>query len=66
VHVTLNGEPRNLIEGTTIADLIGTLQLNRRRLAVEVNREVVAQETYASRTLAEGDEIEIVQFVGGG
>jgi sulfur carrier protein len=66
VQVIINGEPHTLIEGLTVAELIGQLHLNQRRIAVEVNREIVAREHYPARTLAEGDQIEIVHFVGGG
>jgi len=66
VHVTINGEPQGLNDGLTIADLIIQLGLHERRIAVEVNREIIARERYATRTLTEGDQIEIVHFVGGG
>ena len=62
----INGEPHRLIDGVTIADLIGQLGLNQRRIAVEVNQEIVARERYATHALADGDRVEIVHFVGGG
>ncbi len=66
VQVILNGELQTVSAGATIAGLIDHLGLNQRRIAVEVNREIVAREEYAGRTLAEGDQVEIVHFVGGG
>jgi sulfur carrier protein len=66
VQVILNGEQRTLSEGLTIAGLIDHLGLNQRRIAVEVNREIVAREQYPVRALANGDQVEIVHFVGGG
>ena len=66
MHVTINGEARSLSEGLTLADLIREMQLNQRRIAVEVNREIIARELYDAHTLTDGDEIEIVHFVGGG
>jgi sulfur carrier protein len=66
VRVTINGEPHSLSEGLTLADLLRQLALNQRRMAVEVNRQIVARELYTAHTLADGDQIEIVQFVGGG
>jgi thiamine biosynthesis protein ThiS len=66
VRVIINGEPQSLSEGVTLADLLHQLQLNRRRIAVEVNREIVARELYDVHALTDGDEIEIVNFVGGG
>ncbi len=66
MHVILNGEAQTVAAGQTIADLIGQLGLSQRRIAVELNREIVAREQYGERALREGDHIEIVHFVGGG
>lgn len=64
--VTLNGEERALKEGTTIAELIVELSLKERRIAVEVNRDLISREEYATIELHHGDVVEIVHFVGGG
>ena len=66
MHVVINGEAQTLTAGLTIADLISQLGLNQRRIAVELNREIVARERYGERALRDGDQIEIVHFVGGG
>ena len=66
MRVVVNGESQTLSDGVTVAHLIADLGLNQRRIAVEVNREIIARETYPARTLAENDEVEIVHFVGGG
>jgi thiamine biosynthesis protein ThiS len=66
VHVTINGEAQTVTADLTVADLISQLGLNRRRVAVELNREILARECYGERALREGDQIEIVHFVGGG
>ena len=66
MQVTLNGEAQELADGLSVADLILELKLNRRRLAVEINQEVLPREMYATRELASGDVVEIVQFIGGG
>ena len=66
MRVTINGDPQTLSDGVTIADVVTHLGLNLRRIAVEVNREIIAREQYNARSLAEGDEVEIVHFVGGG
>lgn len=63
---TLNGEPQTVAEGTTIAALISTLGLRDRRVAVEVNCDVIPRDHYAARTVNAGDIVEIVHFVGGG
>ena len=66
VQVEINGETREVEAGVTVADVVRMLDLNQRRLAVEVNREIVARDSYAERVLHEGDVLEIVHFVGGG
>ena len=64
--VRLNGEQQQIRDGITLMDLVGELGLGARRIAVEVNRDIIAREEYATRRLQAGDEIEIVHFVGGG
>lgn len=66
MRVIINGEAQTVNPGQTIADVINQLSLNQRRIAVELNREIVAREQYGGRALQEGDQIEIVHFVGGG
>lgn len=66
IRITVNGEPREVEDGTTLRDLIRTLAFASERIAVEHNREVIARATWESTRLHEGDRIEIVHFVGGG
>jgi sulfur carrier protein len=66
VTTIVNGERRRLEDGATISELVAELDLAGRRIAVEVNREIVPASEYARRQLHEGDAIEIVHFVGGG
>ena len=66
IEVVINGEPRTVVQGTTVAGLIVELGLGDRRVAVERNREVVPRAEHASTVLAEGDRLELVTFVGGG
>jgi len=66
MQITINGEPRDLVESLSVEELLRTLAVPAGRVAVEVNEEVVAREAYAARRLAAGDRIEIVHFVGGG
>ncbi len=62
----VNGESRAIEPGTTISDLIRGLRLGGRRVAVELNRDIVPARQFKERRIADGDQIEIVQFVGGG
>jgi thiamine biosynthesis protein ThiS len=66
VQVTVIGEPRTLANGATVADLVAGLGLGPRRIAVEVNRAVVPRAEYGATSLAEGDAVEVIHFVGGG
>ena len=66
LSITLNGEPRAVAPGTTIAALAGELGLDPKKIAVERNREIVPRSTLAQVIVAAGDELEIVHFVGGG
>jgi sulfur carrier protein len=52
--------------GSTLEDLVATLGLDRRRIAVAVNRDVVSRGHFAQRRLAAGDRVEILEAVGGG
>jgi sulfur carrier protein len=66
IEVVINGQPRTVNQGTTIAGLIGDLGLSGKPVAVERNREVVPRAQHASTVLASGDRLEVVTFVGGG
>lgn len=66
MRVTLNGEARDLTQGLTVNDLVDELGLSKRRIAVEVNRDILPRDDYATYALREGDVVEIVQFIGGG
>jgi sulfur carrier protein len=66
MHITLNGEAIDIAEGSTVAGLLEQLQLQRERVAVEVNLDIVPKTSYDSQGLSDGDRIEIVHFVGGG
>ena len=62
----MNGEPRDLRDGLTVAELVNELGLRVRRIAVEINLDVLARDDYERRALRDGDVVEIVQFIGGG
>ena len=66
MQVIVNEEPRVLDPGATVADLVASLGLGPRRIAVEVNRAVVPRAAYDATALREGDTVEIIHFVGGG
>ncbi|MBI3784244.1 MAG: sulfur carrier protein ThiS [Deltaproteobacteria bacterium] len=66
MRVVINGEEQIVQDGISVADLVVALGLNRRRIAVELNQQIVAREAYEQRQLAADDALEIVTFVGGG
>jgi len=66
VAVTVNGVARALATGSSLRDLIEVLGFAGRPIAVEVDGNVVPRTALADRTLAGGERIEIVTFVGGG
>ena len=66
MNVVVNGEVRRLDESMTLVGLIHALELEGKRLAVEVNEEVVPRSRHAEYRLHEGDKVEIVHAIGGG
>jgi thiazole synthase len=64
--ITINGESKSFPEPITIAELLSQLGKDAKRLAVEVNRDVVARADHAARVLKDGDTVEIATLVGGG
>ena len=66
MRISLNGEDKSLDENTSLQQLLGTLNLEGKRLAVEINGDIIPKSQHQSRLIHEGDKIEIVQAIGGG
>ena len=66
VRVRVNGTERSFPDGTSVRDLLSILEVSTPRVAVERNREILPKASYGSTPLEEGDELEVVEFVGGG
>jgi sulfur carrier protein len=66
VNILVNGTPREVAEGITIAALLFELNMTARHVAVEVNLELVPRAEHSQHTLCEADRLEIVSLVGGG
>ena len=66
MRLTVNGETREAPDSATIADLLALLEIEGRRVAVERNREIAPKSLWTEIALQDGDQLEIVQFVGGG
>jgi sulfur carrier protein len=66
MKLIINGEDREFNAPLSLSSLVEQLGMKTDRVAVELNRDIVARERWAETTLAEGDRLEIVHFVGGG
>lgn len=67
IHLTINGNPRQFDVATfTVAELVQTLGLTGKRLAIERNGDIVPRGLFAETALHDGDKLEIVGAVGGG
>jgi len=64
--VTINGERRHVEANTSVAQLIAEIGLDPVRVAVERNLEIVPRSTFGTTMVEDGDDYEIVHFVGGG
>ncbi|WP_434606570.1 sulfur carrier protein ThiS [Pseudomonas sp. R1-7] len=66
MRIQLNGEPLELPDGETVATLLTRLELAGRRVAVELNLDIVPRSQHADTTLNDGDSVEVVHAIGGG
>lgn len=62
----MNGDPREVPDDLSVADLLDHLGLDERAIVVEHNREILRRPRYAEVQIRDGDEFELVHFVGGG
>ena len=66
MRIQLNGDPHELAGPLTVSELLAQLHIEPRRVAVELNLVVLKRHAFDMTTIQDGDEIEIVNFVGGG
>jgi len=66
MNIIVNGKTQEVESGTTVTKLLMSLDLDPDRVAIELNLAIVSKDQCAKTILAEGDSVEIVQFVGGG
>lgn len=66
VTVRLNGKDREIEAGHSVRSLIESLELNPLLVVVELNKEILARDSYGEREVLDGDTLELVHFVGGG
>jgi len=66
MKIIVNGEPLEVAEGLNAAELMDLLELSGKRLALEINQEIVPRSAFETHRLQAGDRIEIIQAIGGG
>jgi sulfur carrier protein len=66
MKIRLNGEDREFDAPLSVLELLRAAGYGERRIAVEVNRAIVSRSRHADHTLCDGDEVEIIQAIGGG
>ena len=64
--IQLNGDPYEINDGTNLNKLLNKLKIQKNKVAIEVNGEIVEKNKYPNLILNKGDKVEIVQFIGGG
>ena len=66
MHVTINGEGRDFTKPLSVKQLLGEIGLDSRKVAVERNLEIVPKSRYGETQVGDGDQLEVVHFIGGG
>lgn len=66
MQIQVNGEAMTFESGATVADLIQRMALEGKRLAVEVNEDIVPRSEHPRFSLSDGDRVEVVHAIGGG
>lgn len=66
MQIHVNGDSLELADGATLADLITHLELQGKRIAIELNMDIVPRSEHATCSLADGDVLEVVHAIGGG
>ena len=64
--IQLNGNPYEINNGTNLNELLNKLKIQKNKVAIEVNGEIVEKNKYPKLILSKGDKVAIVQFIGGG
>ena len=64
--IQLNGDPYEVINGTNLNELLNKLKLQKNKIAIEVNGEIIEKGKYPNLILKRDDKVEIVHFIGGG
>jgi len=66
MQININGQNRTFTAPLNVTELLGQLQLAAERVVVELNREILTTDHHSTTLLQDGDQLELIQFVGGG
>ena len=66
LQIVCNGQPQEVPPGTTLARLLEDLTLPTDSVVAEINKQIIDRDQYATLKLAQGDQVELIRFVGGG
>lgn len=66
IKINLNGKIQEIAEKSSIEDLIKSLELDIKKIAIEKNLEIIFPDQYQNEILCDGDNIEMIHFIGGG
>jgi len=66
IHIQVNGERQTAPSGSTVAGLLEQLDIRSDRVAVELNFQILDRQNFDRQCLQEGDQVEIISFIGGG
>ncbi len=66
MQIAVNGEKKEYPTGTSLSELLKSLDIDEKHVAVELNLKIVPRSQFSEQLLAENDSLEIVTFVGGG
>ncbi len=66
MHIIINGEKKEFGKEITVSELLEQLNIDPRKIAVERNQHLIRRQNFPEAVLNEGDEVEIINFVGGG
>jgi sulfur carrier protein len=64
--IQLNGDPYEINKGTNLSELLKKLRIQKNKVAIEVNGEIIEKKKYPDLVLNKNDKVEIVHFIGGG
>ena len=64
--IQLNGDPYEINRGTNLSELLNKLKIQKNKVAIEVNGEIIEKSKYPNLILRRNDKVEIVHFIGGG